>query len=102
METKAKKYSLYQTFTYNIPVKDLSEIEKTQLKSGVEKLTQHEKNVFLRLILEHAHIVDSYGVDASLPYSGTDAKDGPVFNLDDLPVDLRWILLRFLKVCEGN
>ena len=97
---KVEPYSLYQTFRHNIPEKDLGVGEKKQLSSDVEKLRQTEKNAFLRLILEHARIADGYDSSSgSLPYDGKDTEEGPAFEVENLPRALRWILLRFLKVC---
>lgn len=100
---KVESYSLYQTFRHNIPERDLSVAEKKQLESGVEELRQDEKIAFLRLILEHARIADDYeSSNGDLPYGGEDSDDGPTFEVGHLPRDLRWILLRFLKVCESH
>jgi len=100
---KVESYSLYQTFRHNIPEKDLSVIEKKQVESDVNELGYDEKNAFLRLILEHARVADGYeSSSGSLPYNGEDTDDGLAFELGNLPRGLRWILLRFLKVCKSQ
>ena len=102
-ETKIESYSLYQTFRNNIPDKDLTTDEKKQLESEVGSLKKDQKVAFLRLILEPARIEDNFeSSNGNLPYNGEDTEEGPCFDVGNLPRDLRWILLRFLKVCQSH
>ena len=98
---KVKAYSLYQTFSRNNPEKDLSVTEKKKLAADIPNLGNDEKVAFLRLILEHARVENQEAPPDSLPYKGELTDDGPVFDIGNLPRDLRWILLKFVKVCKG-
>lgn len=101
----SKTYGLYQTFSLNNPSNDLSILEKKQLKENLLKLDLDQKKAVFFLIIEHAKITDNFSFDPSktliLPYdishneASEDAEENIEFDLEKLPIKLKWILWKF-------
>jgi len=101
--TKTNSYSLYQTFSHNIPKKDLTLVQKKKLVKKLESLEDNEMQACLRLILEHARLNSDQKIVSELPYNGEESEDGfPIFDISELPQELRWVLHKFVNVCDKN
>ena len=97
------EFTLYQTLCCNLPKKEPTLTQKKELINTVNKLYEHQKVVFVRLIIEHFRINNEDITDIlHVPYEGTEDDKGISFNVDNFPVQLKWILLNFLKVCVGD
>ena len=95
-------YSLYSTFAVDLPKKNMKAADKKKLKEGLSKLNEKEGSACLRLILEHATITNCKYDISTLPFEGVEKDDGtPSFDIENLPENLRWILLRFIGVCNA-
>jgi|SRR5579862_3365585 len=99
-EYKIESYSLYQTLDKNIPITDLTIKEKNQLKSDVSTFQEPQKIAFIRLIIEYSRINDNNVNIKKIPYSTEIATDNFEFDVDNFPIKLRWILLKFCNVCS--
>jgi hypothetical protein len=95
------EYSLYQTFDANIPSTNLLVKDKKYLVEACSKLNRDQKIAFSRLILEHARLENIEVLDG-LPYGGNSTDTKTEFNLENLPNHLKWILLKFVKICDEN
>ncbi len=116
------KYPLYQTFNnIKLPKNNLSKIQQQHFIDVAKTLVEKQKVAFIRLIIEHALINDEkFGqfieeyikqyenienpddMDMCLPYEISCVDDGLSFNIKKFPIDLRWILWKFLAVCESD
>lgn len=95
----SKTYGLYQTFSQNTPEDDLSEKEKKELKDFLLNLELDQKKAVFFLIIEHAIINDNFSYDPKkqleLPYDLLQNEKNLEFNLENLPINLKWILWKF-------
>mgnify|MGYP001557886570 CR=1 FL=1 len=102
MDTKTA-YSLYQTFSQNIPTKNISVANKTLIIKASKIFTKEQQIAFGRLILEHKNYDEPENNNIlELPYEGHDIEEAESleFDLNKLPQKLQWILLKFVKMCE--
>jgi hypothetical protein len=105
--SKIVPYPLYQTLCCKLAKKEPTIPQKKVLSEGVNSLYEEQKKVFIRLILEHARINDCLDI-ATIPYIipyGGEEKDGTiVFDMENeaFPTELKWILLKFFKICIGE
>jgi hypothetical protein len=104
---KISPFGPYQSFDANIPDEDLKISQKKKFTELVKFLDSKQKEIFLRLILEHAVKYDDFNLNSdTFPYSESSIhnKTQLDFELDreDFPLKLKWILFRFLKVCEKS
>lgn len=103
-ESKNEGYSLYQTFSQNIPSEKLSAAEKKYIIKERSKFTRPQEIAFVRLILEHYRLENITHKDlelTKLPYDGYEENSKIVFDLSNksMSKDLLWILYRFTKMC---
>jgi len=88
---------LYYTLNSNISKKDLPEGKKIELIKKISKLNQEQIEAFFLLICEHQKIEN--GIDyKSIPYGGIKQKSGVQFDLQSFPIQLRWILYKFIDI----
>lgn len=101
--SKVESYSLYQTFNSNIPKKEPLVSQKLELVNNANSLYEHQKIAFVRLIIEHARLNNEYDTE-KIPYGGVEVDGSIIFDLnaDIFPTDLKWILLKFFKMCNGE
>jgi len=95
----SKTYGLYQTFSLNTPEEDLSEKEKRELKDFLLNADSDQKKAVFFLIIEHAILNDNFSYDPKnqliLPYDLIQNEKNLEFNLENLPINLKWILWKF-------
>lgn len=96
-------YILHSTFK-NLPTHDLSSKQKRKLCKALTSLEDEEKKkaVFL-LIAEHARL-ESGEIDIGnyiVPYEGVAKHDNISFNIEKIPISLKWILWKFMNI-EGE
>lgn len=93
-------YGLYYTLNSNIPQKQFPSSKKANLVKITTKLTDQEKEAFILLIYEHFRINsdDNINLIDLIPYSGEQKNKDVIFDLDNFPNELCWILDRFVSV----
>jgi len=93
-------YSLYHTLNGKLPTTKFTSNHKKDLLKRLSSIDETGKEAVLMLICEHARIHDQfvYSENLVLPYGGAQKGKDTVFSLEKLPVDIRWILIKFLNV----
>lgn len=102
--SKVEPYSLYQTLSCKLSKKEPSAAQKKALSDNINKLYENQKAVVIRLIIEHARINNNLEGNA-IPYGGIEDEKDIIFDMDSeiFPTELKWILIKFFKVCsEGG
>jgi len=101
--SKVDSYSLYQTFNSNLPKKEPPVSQKNILAKNADSLYEYQKIAFIRLIIEHARLNNEYD-SGKIPYGGIEVNKSITFDLNSevFPTDLKWILLKFFKMCSGE
>ena len=116
----SERFSLYYTYDCTT-AKDLTVAQKKELVSCIEELSEEQLKMVVMLIDEHraceintegvkpseaveksdSTIPDPFGpggvAHRATPYGGRQETDGVHFDISDLPIPLRHILLRFSK-----
>ena len=103
MGTKGNNYGLYQTLSQNTPKKDLKSDQKAHILEKILNLSSRESEAIVMLVCEHARTHDDFIYDpknVTLPYGSSFDKRTATFDLKEMPISLRWILLRFLEIVE--
>jgi hypothetical protein len=103
---KPEPYSLYHTFSQNIPSENLSAADKKYIaKQACKTFTESQQIAFNRLILEHS-LIDFYSKNegkpsdmSTPPFDGLSDETEITYDINTLPKPLQWILFRFTKMC---
>jgi len=102
---KVSQNGLYQTLTVkDLPTKDMRSKQKKELRQKLDELSDiTKKEAVCMLIIEHARLHDDYEIKKEmggieLPYRGKIVEDSPAFYLEKLPIALKWILWRFMRI----
>jgi len=108
-----QSYGLYQTFAppeesgagspSKLPKKDLTSAQKKELLQKLGSLDHDQTEAVFMLICEHARRHDEFTFNPSeyqLPYGLEQKSKTIVFDLKELPVQLRWVLWRFSNVIK--
>lgn len=89
-------YPLYYTLNNNLPRKDLSQKAKDDLTNAIASLDDAKTEAVFLLICEH-HYKKKGTIDKTkLPYFTIQKKQGVSVEMDKLPVELKWILYKFV------
>lgn len=95
------RYPLYHTLNKNLKGR-LGGSSTTTLSKKLSKLEDHDTLVIvLMLIIEHARICGDISIGSEtleLPYGIRQRSKGTQIDIDKLPVELKEILCKFLKV----
>lgn len=98
-------FQLYYTLNKNIQTADLKKSEKEEIISYIPKLDETHRNAIFLLIYEH-YRNETQETDSiyKLPYGGIEIngekKEGVEFNLGKMPIPLRRILFKFIKILQ--
>ena len=98
-------YPLYHTLNQNIPKTKLTKAQETKLIDRLGSLEGDAKKAVIMLATEHAKVVDQYVYDPDsivVPYRGVQDGDDVIFDLKDFPVELKWILWKFIHLGSGS
>ncbi len=101
--SKIKPYNLYQSLDVKVPETDLKKTQKKKFTELTADLTENQKISFLKLIIEHARLNDKYNENSEIfPYTELSKNETTqlIFDVNEFPLKLRWILFRFLEVCN--
>ncbi len=121
-QVKIANYSLYQSFSQNMPKSNLTVNDKEFLEKSISKLTAEQNIAIFRLMLEHSRVsnADSNTIVTEIPYNGVESNEvaddtskcggagkvgtnevtgGVTFEFKNIPRELQWIILKFVKVC---
>lgn len=96
-------YQLYYTLNTNLQTSDLKKNEKEELLNVIKNMSdlQSKKALFL-LICEHAKN-EQVLYNNVIPYDGVEIKEDSVqFNLAKMPIKLRRIIYKFIKIVQKN
>lgn len=112
MSNKSELYPLYQTFNHKIPKVDLKKLQKQELINSINNLNQEQLSALIRLIAEYYKLNNSITTDNFLTlknneietlFDGVIIKNGSIeFDVSKFKVELRWILFKFVNVCESS
>ncbi len=94
-------FQLYHTLNSNIQSTDLKKIEKEEIINEIQYMNQSARDAFFLLIYENSMInkdIESYNI----PYGGIKSQNYVEFNLAKLPIKLRRILHKFIKILQKD
>ena len=91
--------NLYESLGYNIPTEDLTIEEKDWLTETIPKLDNDKKELIYLLIL-HDYTKANPNTKVILPYKSKQIRESIEIKLDALPIRLKRILLKFVKLAE--
>lgn len=87
--------ALYQSFNSNLQTSDLKKAEKEEILRTIETMETDSMEALFELICEHGKQNDVTDV---IPY-GEEVEDNVLeFNLAKMPIPLRRIIFKFIKV----
>ena len=92
---------LYYTLNANLPKKDLTVKNKNILLNSIPKLTKDQLEQVFLLICEHQKVkrgTDYNSENIVIPYGGTSENLGIQFDLTKFPIELRWVLFKFIDI----
>lgn len=98
-------YGLYQTFSSDMPDDDLNYEDKLYLKESIKTMTVDQKKAIFLLIIEHARLTEQFNFvpdNLVYPYGINQLGNNIEFNLDLLPIKLKWILFKFSKLMKNE
>lgn len=98
-------YALYHTLNKTVQTADLKKSEKEEIVRYVSLLSPEDKGAFFLLIYEHYRNEmltknENYVPEYIIPYEGVETTNGISFNLAKLPISLRRILFKFIKILQ--
>lgn len=114
MSNKSELYPLYQTFNHKIPKVDLKKVQKQQLINSINNLNQEQLGPLIRLIAEHYRLTNttfSNTIENNTTlksenivtlFDGLIVNNKVEFDISKFKVELRWILFKFVNVCESS
>ena len=99
---------LYFSLNKNIQNIDLKKNEKKELIDILPSLDIQTKEAFFLLIYQHMietqqnQINSTVSEEPIIPYEGIEENNSIIFNLGKLPIELRRILYKFVKIVQKN
>ena len=88
------EFPLYDTLTEKLPKKDLTKKQREEFLSLSNTLDSQTTEYIYVLIKTHQQREESQGF---VPYNGNYQNSDVNFDLSEIPISLKHILLRFLK-----
>ena len=93
------KFPLYDNLSKDLPETDLTMAQKRSFVKKIEKIDLSGHELIYALIRFHqTKRVDEENITYSLPYEGSYIGNDINFNIDNLPICLKHILLKFLTM----
>lgn len=93
-------FQLYYTLNTNLQSTDLKKTEKEEILDKISKMDQDSLNAVFLLIYEHFRASNDVNDIYQIPFEGHETNNGIEFNLAKLPIKLRRILYKFIKLGE--
>lgn len=94
--------NLYDSLGYNIPTDDLTLEEKNWLTETIPELDNDKKKLIYLLVL-HDYTKANPNTKVILPYKSKQVSNDKLeIKLDALPIRLKRILLKFVKLAETD
>lgn len=90
------QFPLYTTLMANLPEKDLTIMQKSDLIRKIKIIEDAHELVFA--LIKSFYIEHNGGDSLSIPYNGILAKDKIEFNLVEMPNKLRQLLYKFVTL----
>ena len=86
---------LYNTFSKDVPVTELTGVKKDEFVKNVKKLDEKGNEIFFILMKIHEmKTIENTGI----PYDGKLVSDEIKFDMDTIPTPLQHILSRFMAM----
>lgn len=82
----------------NVLTDDLTPDQKAGLVTDIQKLDEHGMELIAALIRAHQIETTIKRVDTSLPYNSMTDGDHMMFDLESLPIPLKHVISKFVKV----
>lgn len=98
-----QSYALYHTLNKKVKKCDLDPSQKKALMDHLNLLSPQHAEVVMMLIYEHYRVNSDIKLDLSkidLPYGGKQRSKGVQFDICRIPVELQWILYKFLVLIQ--
>jgi len=108
-------FQLYYTLNTNIQTTDLKKTEKEEIIRTISNIDENYRNAIFLLIYEHymneskeSSQKDSVSTKhdapfgSTIPYGGIEKGSDVEFNIGKLPIQLRRILFKFIKIIQKN
>jgi hypothetical protein len=89
-------FPLYDSLKNNLPLKDLTVIQKNDFITNVCKFDSEAHNLMFTLIMCYYKDSNEKQPNITIPYKGERVGDSVDFNLLEFPIPLRHILYRFV------
>ena len=96
-----QKYPLYYTLNKNIAKTKMTKAQEQKLLQKLRSVDGDAKKATIMLIAEYSRVVDGQAFDspdASLPYEGVQDGNDASFDLKNFPLELKWILWKFVHL----
>lgn len=90
-------FPLYSSLSTNLPNKDLTGTQKADFVKKVDSMDQDGHNLIYALI-KMFYIDKEQNSPFVLPYGGKTVKNDMIYDLDNIPVELRQLLYKFTKI----
>ena len=95
-----EEYGLYHTLNSNLKKGDISKKEKSELLAKASSLDLDGSKAFIKLIFAHSK-QENDGVLQDIPYCIEQQGNDVDFNLTKIPIQLRRILLKFVRIASN-
>jgi len=93
--------NLYNSLSYNISTDDLKLDEKEYLAESITNWDNQEKRETVYLLILHDYIKSNPNTKVIFPYKSKQLSDDSLeIKIDALPIRLKRILLKFVKLAE--
>ena len=92
-------YPLYHTLNKNIESRDMTKQEEYSMTERIKSMEEPSIKAILMLIIEHSRINgdgEFYSNNIVLPYNGSQNEKDVVFQINKLPIRLKWIIWKFI------
>jgi hypothetical protein len=100
-----RSYSLYYTLNRDIPKKGMTKTQENKLKEKLDATDANSQRAIIMLMAEHSKVVDQVSFDVqdiTLPYGSVQQDKDFVFDLENIPRELKWILWKFVNLSSGG
>lgn len=95
-------FQLYYTLNTNIQNTDLKKSEKEEIVKTIKNMDDSSRKALFLLMYEHMKLNEKITDIYQLPYGGTKKGTSLEFDLGKMPIKLRRILYKFVKIVQKS
>ena len=95
-------FQLYYTLNTNLQTTDLKKAEKEEILKVIKTMDDSSKKALFLLMYEHLKINEKNSDPYQLPYGGVKKENCLEFDIGKMPIKLRRILYKFVKIVQKN